>query len=240
MIAGLLIRLITTQSRCPDDSGMPSRITLVSFNLTGTRSRARARESERERERENIHHIRLGRPISVIILPVSLSFYWRACIHANASSSTLETLYQSVWREKKKKKNHVSSRWKRLKPLKGQCSFSLSLSPQQDRSVTRKLMMTRAPVLRSYNPGLVQIDVTVVPLEGFRTIVDDMDCTLNEMGIYVDISMKFLIFNLSLMIMINMINDFWVTKYLSQYLIFKERVISIIQGLRMTRGIIWK
>lgn len=31
-------------------------------------------------------------------------------------------------------------------------------------------MMTRAPVLRSYNPGLVQIDVTVVPLEGFRTI----------------------------------------------------------------------
>lgn len=76
-------------------------------------------------------------------------------------------------------------------------------------------MMTRAPVLRSYNPGLVQIDVTVVPLEGFRTIVDDMDCTLNEMGIYVDISMKFLIFNLSLMIMINMINDFWVTKYLS-------------------------
>lgn len=76
-------------------------------------------------------------------------------------------------------------------------------------------MMTRAPVLRSYNPGLVQIDVTVVPLKGFRTIVDDMDCTLNEMEIYVDISMKFLIFNLSLMIMINMINDFWVTKYLS-------------------------
>lgn len=107
---------------------MPSRITLVSFNLTGTRSRARARESERERERENIHHIRLGRPISVIILPVSLSFYWRACIHANASSSTLETLYQSVWREKKKKKSRfiAMETFKAFERLVFFFSFSLS------------------------------------------------------------------------------------------------------------------
>lgn len=35
-------------------------------------------------------------------------------------------------------------------------------------------MMTRAPVSRSYSPALVvQIDVTVVPLEGFRAIVED-------------------------------------------------------------------
>lgn len=48
-------------------------------------------------------------------------------------------------------------------------------------------MMTRAPVSRSYSPGLVvQIDVTVVPFEGFRAIVDDMDCRCRRIykGIY--------------------------------------------------------
>lgn len=89
--------------------------------------------------------------------------------------------------ERERKKNYVSSRWKRLKPLKGTSSFSLSLSPQRDRSVTRKLMMTRAPVSRSYSPGLVvQIDVTVVPFEGFRAIVDDMDCRCRRIWEYID------------------------------------------------------
>lgn len=38
-------------------------------------------------------------------------------------------------------------------------------------------MMTRAPVSRFYTARdvVVQIDVTVVPFEGFRAIVDDMD-----------------------------------------------------------------
>lgn len=48
-------------------------------------------------------------------------------------------------------------------------------------------MMTRAPVSRSYSPGLVvQIDVTVVPFERFRAIVDDMDCRCRRIykGIY--------------------------------------------------------
>lgn len=66
-------------------------------------------------------------------------------------------------------------------------------------------MMTRAPVSRSYSPGLVvQIDVTVVPFEGFRAIVDDMDCRCRRIWEY----MKFLIF-LNLMMMINMMYDFW-------------------------------
>lgn len=45
-------------------------------------------------------------------------------------------------------------------------------------------MMTRAPVSRSYSPGLVvQIDVTVVPFEGFR---DDMDCRCRRIWEYID------------------------------------------------------
>lgn len=51
-------------------------------------------------------------------------------------------------------------------------------------------MMTRAPVSRSYSPGLVvQIDVTVVPFEGFRAIVDDMDacdCRCRSIWEYID------------------------------------------------------
>lgn len=62
-------------------------------------------------------------------------------------------------------------------------------------------MMTRAPVSRSYSPGLVvQIDVTVVPFEGFRAIVDDMDAC--------DCRCRRIIF-LNLMMMINMMDDFW-------------------------------
>ena len=46
--------------------------------------------------------------------------------------------------------------------------------------------------------------------------------------------MKFLI-SLSLMMVINMMDDFWslIRKYLSWYLIFKKRVVSIIMGVRM-------
>lgn len=87
-------------------------------------------------------------------------------------------------------------------------------------------MMTRAPVSRSYSPGLVvQIDVTVVPFEGFRAIVDDMDACDCRCEGYGNISMKFLIF-LNLMMMINMI--FGSKKvFIAVYLIFKKRVISI-------------
>lgn len=46
------------------------------------------------------------------------------------------------------------------------------------------------------------------------------------------IIMKFLI-SLSLMMVINMMDDFWslIRKYLSWYLIFKKRVVSIIMGV---------
>ena len=51
------------------------------------------------RERATSYHIRLGRPISVIILPVSLLVR----THANASFSTLAALYHTKPEKKRKK-----------------------------------------------------------------------------------------------------------------------------------------
>ena len=116
-------------SRCLGDSSVPSRIELASFSFNKhTVACTRARARERANERTTSYHIRLGRPISVIILPVSLLVR----THANASFSTL-----AKKKKKKRRRNHVSSRCECLKPFQAEISRAESFCHEEINDDTR-------------------------------------------------------------------------------------------------------